>query len=191
MKLKVKNLKETIENHLNEVGNIKKSLAALATTTALMSSPSAQAQNVSTSSVSQQKEKPKKISKREIIRIIKRASQKYNVPANLIYAMVQTESAFRPYAVSSAGAVGLMQIIPSTGEWLGVEDLNDPEQNIMGGTKFIKYLLRRFDGDLEKAVAAYNAGPSAVIRHKGIPPYKETQKYVKKVIERMETSPLN
>lgn len=99
---------------------------------------------------------------------------------NLVKAMVKAESGFKPKAVSPKGAMGLMQLMPETAESLGVKDPFDPEENITGGVKFLKGLMKEFK-DPEKAIAAYNAGPGAVKRYKGIPPYEETKQYVSKV----------
>jgi hypothetical protein len=113
---------------------------------------------------------------------IQQASQQYGVDPKLIKAVIQAESGFRPKAGSSAGAAGLMQLMPATARELGVKDRFNPEQNIMGGTKYLASMLRKFNGDVSLALAAYNAGPGAVQRHGGIPPYRETQNYVRKVL---------
>jgi soluble lytic murein transglycosylase len=114
--------------------------------------------------------------------IIEEASSKHNISGSLIKAMIKVESGFNPNAVSNVGAVGLMQIMPKTMEDMNVSDPYDPYDNIMGGTRYMRYLLTRFNGHLEKALAAYNAGPSAVDKYNGIPPYNETRWYVDRVI---------
>lgn len=115
--------------------------------------------------------------------IIKEASEKYEVDADLIASVIKAESNFNPQAVSSAGAGGLMQLMPSTASGLGVQDVFDPVQNIMGGAKLLHRLLTKYDGDVQLALAAYNAGPGAVDRYGGIPPYRETQTYVSRVMQ--------
>lgn len=110
------------------------------------------------------------------------ASEKHNVPPELIAAIIHAESNFNPNAKSYARAKGLMQINPPTQKFLGLKNPFDPHQNVDAGTKYLSYLLDKFDGQLKLAIAAYNAGPGAVNKHKGIPPYKETRKYVKKVM---------
>lgn len=113
--------------------------------------------------------------------IIAEMSAKYEVPEALIRSVIRAESSFNPNAVSSAGAQGLMQLMPETAKSLGVTDAFDPRQNIEGGTKYLRKNLDRF-GDIKLAVAAYNAGPGAVEKYGGVPPYEETQNYVKKVL---------
>ncbi len=114
--------------------------------------------------------------------LIQRASQKHDVDADLVKAVIQNESAYDPSAVSSAGAMGLMQLMPATAASLGVEDPMDPEQNIEGGVKLLRELLNQFSGNLTNTLAAYNAGPGAVQQYGGIPPYQETQTYVNRVL---------
>ena len=114
----------------------------------------------------------------EIWRIAKRRG----VDGLLVASIVQVESRFARNAVSPRGAVGLMQILPSTGELYGVADLHEPHVNLDVGCRYLGRLLRDFDGDLERAVAAYNAGPATVVRYGGVPPFRETKEYVRKVL---------
>lgn len=117
---------------------------------------------------------------------LKRELPKYNVPPDLALAVMQAESNFNPSAVSPKGAIGVMQMMPSTAASFGVEDAEDlyePEVNIPTGLQYLSNLLSRYGGDEKKALAAYNAGPAAVERHGGVPPFPETQTYIKKVFE--------
>ncbi|VAV83451.1 Phage internal (core) protein [hydrothermal vent metagenome] len=114
--------------------------------------------------------------------LIHHTARKYEVPAELVWAIVKTESDFDPYVVSKAGAVGLMQLMPETARLMGVRDRYDPAQNIEGGVKFLSQLLERFNGKEFLAIAAYNAGETAVRRYNDrIPPFKETRRFVMKV----------
>lgn len=113
--------------------------------------------------------------------IIYREAKKNDIRPELVAAVVQAESRFKPTARSGAGAVGLMQLVPRTGKWMGARDLTNPAQNIAAGTKYLKYLNERFDGNETKVIAAYNAGEGNVKRFGGVPPFKETRKYVSKV----------
>jgi hypothetical protein len=114
------------------------------------------------------------------------AARRHGLDPGLVLAVVSVESGFRPGAVSPRGAQGLMQLMPGTARSLGVEDALDPEENLDGGTRHLGALLSLYGGDVERALAAYNAGEGAVARHGGIPPFRETREYVKKVLERYE-----
>lgn len=119
----------------------------------------------------------------QIDKAISKASVRYHVDEAMIRAMIQQESSFQPYALSTSGAMGLMQLMPGTAQWLSVTDPYDIEQNIMGGTRYFRDQLEAFDGNTELALAAYNAGPNAVRKHNGVPPFSQTQHYVKSVME--------
>src|SRR5688500_379323 len=113
--------------------------------------------------------------------IIYKEAKKNDLRPELVAAVVQAESRFKPNARSGVGAVGLMQLMPRTGKWMGARNLTNPTQNIQAGTRYLKYLNDRFDGNETKVIAAYNAGEGNVRRFGGVPPFKETRNYVKKV----------
>jgi len=125
---------------------------------------------------------PKKIATDDISKIIQFTAKKYGVDEKLAMAVAKVESNLTSDVVSSAGAVGVMQLMPETAQGLGVRNSKDPRENIDGGVRYLKQLMTTFDGDVTKTVAAYNAGPQAVKKYNGTPPYPETQDYVAKVM---------
>lgn len=118
-------------------------------------------------------------------RLIREFCGEYEVPENLVWAMIEQESRHNHKAVSHKGAIGYMQLMPGTAKELGV-DPKDPFDNLKGGIMYIGKQLKRFDGNIELALAAYNAGPGNVRKFGGVPPFKETQKYVKNIVNNME-----
>lgn len=123
-----------------------------------------------------------KTGEENVEQLVEKYSLKNGLNKNLVNAVIQTESNFNNKAVSTAGAQGLMQLMPATAKDLGVDDSFDPEQNISGGTKYLKSLINKYDS-VELGLAAYNAGPTAVNKFGGVPPYDETQNYVQKIMK--------
>jgi soluble lytic murein transglycosylase-like protein len=118
--------------------------------------------------------------------LIREAAKTYSVRPELVRAVIRAESAFDPLAVSSVGAQGLMQLMPALSKELGVTDAFDPRQNIMAGTRYLAQLLTMHNGNIPLALASYNAGPGAVEKYKGVPPFRETQHYVKTITASLE-----
>lgn len=123
----------------------------------------------------------------EFEQLIKTCSQKYGVNPSLVKAVIHAESGYNPNAVSSKGASGLMQLMPSTAKSLKVADRFNPKDNVEGGVKYLRFLLDTFRGDVSLAVAAYNAGLNKVAKYGGIPPYNETRTYVNRVLSYMKS----
>lgn len=117
--------------------------------------------------------------------LIRETSNRYGVGFELIKAVIHAESAFDPFAVSRKGAQGLMQLMPETARGLGVHNAFDPRENVLGGTRYLRKMLERYNHDLKLSLAAYNAGPTTVDRMGGVPPYSETRNYIRQVISLM------
>lgn len=114
---------------------------------------------------------------------LREAASLYKLPEPFLRAVARVESDFQPYAVSEDGAMGIMQLMPATARSMGVVDAFEPRQNVLGGARFLRTLANRFGGDLVLTLASYNAGPGAVEKHRGVPPYRETRRYVMRVLQ--------
>ncbi len=135
---------------------------------------------------------PKSIDIGKLVPVIDNAARTHGVDPRLVHAVIRAESGYNDRAQSNKGALGLMQLIPATAERMGVKDPFDPVDNIFGGTRYLSYLIKMFNGDIELALAGYNAGENAVIRHGNrIPPFAETQAYVPKVLAFYRSPELN
>ncbi|MGF6391185.1 lytic transglycosylase domain-containing protein [Pseudomonas plecoglossicida] len=122
------------------------------------------------------------ITGRPYAEVVAAAARTHDVPQALLHALIKAESGYNPKARSAAGAVGLMQLMPGTAREMGVENALDPEDNVQGGARYLKRMLTLFDNDITLAVAAYNAGPDAVMRRGAVPPFAETRRYVPNVL---------
>ena len=165
---------------MNMIENQFQSLVSFA------NAPDADFQKILETSVKKDKN-PTSVTRSEIDNLITKYADKNGLDEDFVKAVINQESGFNPNATSHCGAMGLMQLMPATAQGLGVKDAYDAEQNIEGGTKYLKGLMDRFDNDKSLALAAYNAGPNAVKKYNGIPPYAETQNYVKKVLSKYDT----
>lgn len=129
-----------------------------------------------------EEKKPEPVAAHDVNRIVSAASDRHQVDADLIASVIRAESNFNPRAVSRKGAQGLMQLMPGTASQLGVGDAFEPQTNVEAGTRYLRELLLRYNGDIPKALAAYNAGAGRVQKYRGVPPYRETRAYVARII---------
>lgn len=168
-----------LEITLQRINNIERQFQALANE---CKKPDKDFQSILDSSMHSKGYDGEDVSKEEINQLIDAYSEKNGVDADFVRAVVKQESGFNEHATSRCGAAGLMQLMPGTAKGLGVTDPYDAEQNVKGGTKMLANLLKTYGGNKELALAAYNAGGGAVKKYGGIPPYGETQRYVKNVL---------
>ncbi len=168
-----------LDTALRRINMIEKEFQSLMNINA---APDPEFQNILDNSVKIKTGQETPVDRDDITSLIEKYSKENNLDADFVKAVIQQESGFNPDATSKCGAMGLMQLMPKTAESLGVTNAYDAEQNIYGGTKYLKGLLDKFDNNKELALAAYNAGPNAVKKYGGIPPYAETQNYVKRVL---------
>jgi soluble lytic murein transglycosylase-like protein len=134
---------------------------------------------------------PAQVKDKSTDQIVREASRVQGVDSDFIHSVIQQESGGNAKAISRAGARGLMQLMPGTAAQLGVADSFSPEQNVHGGARYLRELLERYHGDAIKALAAYNAGPGAVDRYRGVPPYRETQRYVQRIVRQYNSKKQN
>ena len=170
---------------LQRISSIESQFQSLMSYGAPTQKPTEDFQKILNSSI-ENKKNPTPASRSEINNLIDKYAEQAGLDGDFVKAVINQESGFNPNATSKCGAMGLMQLMPGTAKGLGVTNAYDPEQNIQGGTKYLKGLLDRFDNNKSLALAAYNAGPNAVKKYGGIPPYQETQNYVKNVLGKYE-----
>ncbi len=174
--------KESSADFSAELSTATDSLNATGKSTSSASSTSASSTSTTSSATTSGYTSTTQSVPSDLLSIFKEASETYGVDINLLTAIARQESNFHTDATSSSGAMGVMQLMPATAAGLGVSDAYDAYQNIMGGSKYISQLLSKYDGDVSLALAAYNAGSGNVAKYGGIPPFKETQNYVTKVL---------